>query len=66
MENNYNYKLDIKFRNENYTLFFPEYWLAKDAALVYTSRCYSDEITIYLMENFGNGFETTAVLGGAL
>lgn len=66
MENNYNYKLDIKFKNENYTIFFPEYWLAKEAALKFTSNCCYDEITIYLMEDFGNGFETTAVLRGVL
>ena len=66
MKNNYNYKLDIKFRNESYTLVFPEYWLMKEAALAYTSKCYSDEITIYVMEDFGNGFETTATLRGVL
>ena len=66
MENNYNYKLDIKFRNESYTLFFPEYWLMKEAALAYTSNCASDEITIYVMEDFGDGFETIAVLRGDL
>lgn len=66
MENNYNYRLDIKFRGANYIVSFPEYWLMKEAALAYISNCYKHEITIYLMEDFGNGFETTATLKGAL
>lgn len=66
MENNYNYRLDIKFRNESYTILFPEYWLAKEAALAYTAKCCSDEIIIYVMEDFGNGFETAETLRGVL